>query len=47
MSAVQLPLTESEILAFFLKPVILGEIYGDDKVIDVSDGLEEEPMEFP
>ena len=44
-SAVRPPLSDSEILAEFFEPSNISD--GDDKVMNVSDGLEEEPMECP
>ena len=45
VSAVQPPLTDSEILADFFK---IGDISdGDDEIIDASDDIEEEPVECP
>ena len=45
VSAVQPPLTDSEILAQFFKT---GDISnGDDEIIDASDDIEEEPVESP
>ena len=43
VSAVQPPLTDSEILAGFLETGDTSD--GDDEIMDASDGLEEEPME--
>ena len=45
VSAVQPPLTDSEILAEFFES---GDISnGDDEIIDASDDIEEEPVECP
>ena len=44
VSAVQPLLTDSEILAEFFKTGNISD--GDDEVMYVSDGLEEEPMKF-
>ena len=45
VSAVQPPLTDSEILAEFFKTGDISD--GDDKIIDASDDIEEEPVECP
>ena len=45
VSAVQPPLTNSEILAEFFKTGDISD--GDDEIIDVSDDIEEEPGECP
>ena len=45
MSAVQPPLTDSEILAEFFKTADISD--GDDEIIDASDDTEEEPVEYP
>ena len=45
VSAVQPPLTDSEILAAFFKTGDIND--GDDEIIDCSNGIEEEPVECP
>ena len=45
VSAVQPPLTDSEILAEFFKTGDISE--GDDEIIDACDDIEEEPVECP
>ena len=45
VSAMQPQLINSEILTKFFKTLNISG--GDDEVIDVSDSLEEEPMEYP
>ena len=45
VSTVQPPLTDSKILAEFFETDNISDV--DDEVMDVSDGLEEEPMECP
>ena len=42
VSAVKPPLTDSEILAEFFKTGDISD--GDDKIIDASDDIEEEPV---
>ena len=44
VSAAQPPLTDSEILAQFFKTDDISD--ADDKIIDASDDIEEEPVEF-
>ena len=45
VSAVQPPLTDSEILAEFFKTGDISD--GDDEIIDASEDIEEEPVECP
>ena len=44
VSAVQPPIAHSEILAEFFETGNISDV--DDKVMDISHGLEEEPMEY-